>query len=50
MPRDETLRGLSQGNEQTSLFDNFVLSIVPETRRLGISELQEENMVEHHHA
>jgi hypothetical protein len=47
--RDKNLRDLSQGNGQALLLVDLVLFILPETRS-RILELQEENVIEHHHA
>jgi len=40
---------LIQGNEQAMLLANLVPSNVAETRFSRIVEMQEENVVEHHH-
>jgi hypothetical protein len=48
-PRDKKLSDLNQGKERTMLLVHLVLSIVPE-RRSRIPELQDDNVVEHHHA
>jgi hypothetical protein len=49
-PRDKNLRNLNQWNQQAMLLVHHVLFIISETYFSRTPELQEENVVEHHHA
>jgi len=49
-PGDKNLRDIKQRNKQAMLLVHLILSIVLKTQHLRIFELQEENVIEHHHA
>jgi chemotaxis signal transduction protein len=48
--RDENVRDFRLGNEQSMLLVHLVLSVVSATRFSRIPEMQEENVMEYHHA
>jgi hypothetical protein len=48
--RNKNVGALNQGNKPALLLAHLVLSIVPETRCSRIPEMQEENVMGHHHA